>query len=547
MPPSSLPLVKLPPKAVVHRFGAPTSAPSSSALLRFPAQGWTINRESAKPEGWAIVGDAGGRKLAVETLLSRHRIQPLSPPPGPFPYITSLISSSTDSLSSTAEAPSKPIRHLAFARPPATGEFTDFTARYGALLEEDRLTYRETLQNLHPRPSDEDIERVANLMRIGHLLDLPSVSFSSGQTRKGRIASVLLTKPVLLLLEDPMAGLDVPSRKEISKLLGELNASEVIKIVLVLRGKGGEEMPKWITDVAEVRNGEVWIGKREEYEQKHAEEQFRNQAMVEKVVEKVVEKSDEVPGEPVIKLDGVSVSYGEGTRQVLKDIKWTIKPGEKWHLIGANGSGKTTLLSLILGHHPRSYSLPPSSLLLFSKPRRSIPSPTLRTLIGHTSPEVYASFPRGMGLTALEAVGSGFEGVFSRRKLSPEQKERVKYLLEYFKDLLKPSSVSGRPTSDVTVQEIANRNFAHFTPSQQGLLLFLRAIVRKPKLLILDEPSQGMDEVIWERCRRLLEKEWEGEGKDMAVIVVSHYEDEVPWKKGRGKVFKLDQGIATVQ
>lgn len=247
-----------------------------------------------------------------KALLSRHRIQPLSPPPGPFPYITSLISSSTDSLSSTAEASSKPIRHLAFARPPATGEFTDFTARYGALLEEDRLTYRETLQNLHPRPSDEDIERVANLMRIGHLLDLPSVSFSSGQTRRGRIASVLLTKPVLLLLEDPMAGLDVPSRKEVSKLLGELNASEGIKIVLVLRGKGGEEMPKWITDVAEVRNGEVWIGKREEYEQKHAEEQFRNQAMV----EKVVEKSDEVPGEPVIKLDGVSVSYGEGTRQV---------------------------------------------------------------------------------------------------------------------------------------------------------------------------------------------------------------------------------------
>lgn len=70
MPPSSLPLVKLPPKAVVHRFGAPTSAPSS-ALLRFPAQGWTINKESAKPEGWAIVGDADGRKLAVEV---RHSV-----------------------------------------------------------------------------------------------------------------------------------------------------------------------------------------------------------------------------------------------------------------------------------------------------------------------------------------------------------------------------------------------------------------------------------------------------------------------------------------
>lgn len=132
-----------------------------------------------------------------------------------------------------------------------------------------------------------------------------------------------------------------------------------------------------------------------------------------------------------------------------------------------------------------------------------------------------------MGLSALEAVGSGFEGIFSRRNLTSEQKERVKYLLGQFKDLLKPSSLSGKPSPDVTVLEIANRNFAHFTPPQQGLLLFLRAIVRKPKLLILDEPSQGMDEVIWERCKGLLEKEWEDEGKGMAVIVVSHYEDEV--------------------
>lgn len=458
-------------------------------------------------------------------------------------------------MSSTTEAPSKPIRHLAFARPPTTGEFTDFTARYGALLEEDRLSYRETLKHLHPRPSDEDIERVAKLMRIGHLLDLPSVSFSSGQTRRGRIASALLTRPVLLLLEDPMAGLDVPSRKEVSNLLGELNESEGIKIVLVLRGKGGEEMPTWITDVAEVRNGEVWIGKRDEYEQKHGEEQIMNQTRV----EEVAEKSDEVPGEPVIKLDGVSVSYGEGTRQVSVDdfmqctdfanlkircsktSNGPSSPERNGISLGPTvslfnhgpgltifpGSGKTTLLSLILGHHPRSYSLPPSSLLLFSKPRRSIPSPTLRTLIGHTSPEIFSSFPRGMGLSALEAVGSGFEGVFSRRKLTSEQKERVKYLLEYFKDLLKPSSLSGKPAPDVTVQEVANRNFAHFTPPQQGLLLFLRAIVRKPKLLILDEPSQGMDEIIWERCKGLLEKEWEGEGKDMAIIVVSHYEDEV--------------------
>ncbi|ODN99033.1 hypothetical protein I350_07185 [Cryptococcus amylolentus CBS 6273] len=544
--PNKLPLVRIPPQALVHRFGAPASAPRSSALLRFSDDGWTINRQVVKPEGWAIVGDAEGRKLAVETLLSRHRIQPLPPPPGPFPYINSLITpSSTLPDPTSPPPPAKAIRHLAFARPPSTGEFTDFTARYGTLLEEDRLSFRQTLKNLQPPPSDEAIERVARLMRIEDLLDLPSVSFSSGQTRRGRIASALLTRPHLLLIEDPMAGLDIPSRAEVSRLLGELNADveQGIKIALVLRGKGGEEMPDWITNVAEVRGGDVWVGSREEYDVRRE----GREAHEKKKVTEVVEINDEIAGEPVVKLDKVSVSYGEGTRPVLKEVSWTIQPGSKWHLIGANGSGKTTLLSLILGHHPTSYSLPPLSLQLFSRPRRAIPTPILRTLMGHTSPEIYASFPRGMGLGAGEVVGSGFEGVFSRRMLNAKQKERVEYLLGYFVDLLKPLPRAGiaAPTS---VHDLFERPFITFTPPQQALLLFLRAIVTRPKLLILDEPSQGMDEDLWERCKALLEEEWKAEGgREMAVVVVSHYEDEVPWERGRGRVLKLDQGVATVQ
>lgn len=132
-----------------------------------------------------------------------------------------------------------------------------------------------------------------------------------------------------------------------------------------------------------------------------------------------------------------------------------------------------------------------------------------------------------MGLSALAAVGSGFEGVFSRRNLTQEQKDRVVYLLGHFKDLLAsgragPSAAGGQ----VTVRQLANRLFAHYTPPQQALLLFLRAIVARCPLVILDEPAQGMDEAIWQRCCELLEKEWQ-ERPEQAVVVVSHYEDEV--------------------
>ncbi|CAD6577152.1 MAG: hypothetical protein TREMPRED_001871 [Tremellales sp. Tagirdzhanova-0007] len=532
-----LPLVRLPPNTTVHRFGTPVITSNPSPLLRFPEQGWEITRVPRDARGWAILGDAEGRRLIVETLQSRHRIHPVSPPPGPFPYINSLLSP-TPSLSSSKISPQpRPIRHLAFARPAVSGEFTDFTARYGALQEEDKLSFRQTLSALHPPPTSDDIDSVARTMAVDHLLDLPSVSLSSGQTRRARIAAALLSKPVLLLLEDPMAGLDSESREEVSLVLGELNGSGDIRIMLVLRGKGVETMPGWVTDICDVRDGDVWVGSREEWRTRYERE---NEGRMEQIEEDRVHQYFQ--GKPIVELRDVSITYGEGTRRVLQDISWTIRSGDRWHLQGANGSGKTTLLSLILGHHPRSFSLPATSLTLFSKPRRLTPTPTLRMLIGHTSPEIYASFPRGMGMSAMETVGSGFAGVFSRRDLSPSQKGRVMSLLDFFSSQL----ATTRPGQSQSTQmmDIAKRLFAHFTPPQQALLLFLRAIVGRPPLLILDEPSQGMDEAIWTRCRALLDVEWR-ETPEQAVVVVCHYEDEVPWRRNRGKVMKLLGGVSS--
>ncbi|ORX40598.1 P-loop containing nucleoside triphosphate hydrolase protein [Kockovaella imperatae] len=543
---TKLPLVRLPPNATIHRLGTASTARKELALLRFPPAGWTIDRDTTPARGWAIVGDSEGRRLAVETLLSRHRIHPITSPPGPFPYITHISTPPSPFSNENVFNTSKPVRHLSFARPPTTGEFTDFTARYGALQEDDKITFRQTLSSLDPTPPPDAIESVSKKMQIDHLLDLPSVSLSSGQTRRARIAAALLTKPVLLIFEDPMSGLDVNSRDQVSAILGEINAKCDPAIVLVLRGKTGD-IPAWVTDICEIRDGNVWIGSREVWEQEKAASigSDIHQSSPE-VIESSSPPSANEAIEPVVAMSRVSISYGEGSRPVLKDISWSILPGEKWHLQGSNGSGKTTLLSLVLGHHPRSFSLPAESLTLFSKPRRMTPTPILRTMIGHTSPEIYAAFPRGMGLTATEAVGSGFEGVFSRRQLNAEQKERVRSLLGRFIKQFTPTRYDTGSTAEAeSVTSIGRRPFAHFTAPQQALLLFLRAVVSRPKLLVLDEPSQGLDEVTWDQCCQLLEAEWK-EMPEQAVIVVSHYDDEVPWSKSRGRVLKLADGHATL-
>ena len=148
-------------------------------------------------------------------------------------------------------------------------------------------------------------------MAVDHLLDLPSVSLSSGQTRRARIAAALLSRPVLLLLEDPMAGLDPKSREEVSEVLGEVNRSGDISIVLVLRGKGGETMPKWVTDICDVQNGDVWIGSRAEWEAKYDREDIARMQEFEE------EREDRgVESKPMVELQDVSVTYGGGTRRV---------------------------------------------------------------------------------------------------------------------------------------------------------------------------------------------------------------------------------------
>ena len=327
-----LPLVRLPSSTAIFKLGTPTTASRHEALLRFPSEGWTVDQEVSKGQGWAIVGDAEGRKAVVEvrygrpiqikairadldrnsqTLLSRHRIHPIIPPPGPFPYISHLSSSQSTPANSGSSA--RLVRHLGFARPPTSGEFTDYTARYGALQEEDKLSFRETLSALHPPPTRKHIEEVARTMQIDQLLDFPAVSLSSGQTRRARIAAALLTKPVLLLLEDPMAGLDMKSREQVSQILGRVNAEGERRIVLVLRGKGGS-MPKWITDVCEVKNGDVWIGSRVDYERRKSDTEDAGRLEVIKD-----DTNPEAPlqaKEPVVALEDVSISYGEGSRPV---------------------------------------------------------------------------------------------------------------------------------------------------------------------------------------------------------------------------------------
>jgi ABC-type glutathione transport system ATPase component len=96
-----------------------------------------------------------------------------------------------------------------------------------------------------------------------------------------------------------------------------------------------------------------------------------------------------------------------------------------------------------------------------------------------------------------------------------------------------------------SVEEFAQRPFAELPAGAQSIVLLMRALVGRPPIVLLDEVWSGMDEGMVRAAQAYLRGDGIGEGQ--AVVVTSHWEDEVPWGVEDGvKRFKLVGGVGAV-
>ncbi len=181
-----------------------------------------------------------------------------------------------------------------------------------------------------------------------------------------------------------------------------------------------------------------------------------------------------------------------------------MRAGERWAGLGPNGSGKTTLLSLICADHPQAYG---NELFLFGERRGSGESIwDIKGRIGLVSPELHLYFSEP--LTAARTAATGFFDVMTARPTTAEQDVRVRDLFAEF-----------------GIASLLDRSFAQLSTGEQRLVLLIRALVKKPPLLVLDEPFQALDAAMIRRARDYLDTRLRS---DQTLLFVTHYAEEIP-------------------
>jgi len=99
-------------------------------------------------------------------------------------------------------------------------------------------------------------------------------------------------------------------------------------------------------------------------------------------------------------------------------------------------------------------------------------------------------------------------------------------------------STTGTPETE---KEFAARRFTSLSPGEQRIVLLMRALVSRPPLVLLDEVWSGMDEGMVSAVRRYLTEDG-GVGVGQAVVVITHWEEEVPWVGENVSRFRIWEG-----
>jgi iron complex transport system ATP-binding protein len=206
----------------------------------------------------------------------------------------------------------------------------------------------------------------------------------------------------------------------------------------------------------------------------------------------------------VLRVTNLSVTRG-GTK-ILRHVSWQVEPGQHWVILGANGSGKTSLLNALTG-----YLMPTEGeMLLLGKRYGQADWRELRKKIGLVSSSVRQMMADDE--PALETVVSGkFAMIDWWGRVSRADRMNALRLLR-----------------QVECAYLAKRPWRVLSQGERQRVLIARALMARPRVLILDEPCAGLDPAAREQFLQFLQRLGRRKVSPTLVLVTHHVEEIMP-------------------
>ncbi len=359
---------------------------------------------------------------------------------------------------------------------------------------------------LQDREPDDLFNAWVKRLGIAYLLDRSIRVLSTGEMRKTLLARALVCQPQVIILDNPLEGLDHNAQQQLSQLLDELLAESITFILLL---KQAEHMPENVSHIMLLENCcLVAQGNIDDVRQTAA---FKTLHKPLPALPKELPHSLDEPATmaldaatPLIAMHAVNVSYAE--KRVLRDLSWTMQQGQHTSISGPNGCGKSTLLSLLSGDNPKAYG---QEIYLFGNKRGSGESVwELKHNFGIVSTALQTAYVRGYKV--LDVVMSGFHDSIGLYGDCGDAQATIAH------EWLQLIGMGGQAT----------QSYQALSYGEQRMVLLARAMVKRPKILLLDEPCIGLDDYNRRLILQLVEHI--ARASDTHLIYVSHIANEQP-------------------
>jgi molybdate transport system ATP-binding protein len=351
-------------------------------------------------------------------------------------------------------------------------------------------------------PWSSNTSELCETLKLSKLLKRGYRALSTGEGRRVMLARALLSNPECLILDEPFEGLDASSRDDLHRVINNLIEQNHQLILLVNQHA---DICDGFKNVALMDKGKFLF---QGAKPVNLEEQWHHLMHLSSESIALPERQSDyqLPNwpdqQPLVELKDGFVQYDETFQ--FQNLNWQLKVGCHTQVAGPNGCGKSTLLGLITGDHPQCYRNDLSVLGYQRGQGESIWQ--IKKHLGYVSGALHRDYRvSGNVLTAVVSGLTDSIGVY--QAVGETEKDLAMHWL-----------------SLVGLEQKWNLPLKELSMGEQRLVLIARALIKQPPLIILDEPTQGLDDFNRFYVLTIVEKIL-AEGPT-TLLFVSHRQDE---------------------